>query len=216
MTKIIGVDPEKVSGLQKDYSAKAHSAVQKKDEQFFDAMEALLKADYSQKAKFIKDVLGKKSGESFVVGKVFQHRNKDLVPQYHGDNFKSWIWAPAQSKTVAVDVFGGRALREYGLPKNMNDTAIQNANTSVPMEEDTFLAMLYLLTINPKLGKKILKYELRKDKVYIFHVKLASGKVVAVDVLWLGAGWGFDANDFGYGNPWNEGNVFLSLATETK
>ncbi|MCX6755219.1 MAG: hypothetical protein NT068_01590 [Candidatus Nomurabacteria bacterium] len=212
MTKIIGVNPERVSGLQKDYSAKAHSAVQKKDEQFFDAMEAFLKADYSQKAKFIEEVLGKKTGESFVVGQVFQHRNKDLVPQYFGDNFKNWMWAPAQSRTIVVDVFRGVTPKEYILPKNMNDTAIQNANTSVPMEEDTFWAMHYLLIINPKLGKKILKYELRKDRYYICHVKLASGKVVAVNVYWDDDGWYCYANVFDY-YTWNEGYVFLSLAT---
>ncbi|MCX6752787.1 MAG: hypothetical protein NTW62_00355 [Candidatus Nomurabacteria bacterium] len=175
-------------------------------------MEALLKADYSQKAKLIEEVLGKKSGESFVVGQVFQHRNKDLVPQYFGDNFKNWMWAPAQSRTIVVDVFRGVTPKEYILPKNMNDTAIQNANTSVPMEEDTFWAMHYLLIINPKLGKKILKYELRKDKWYIFHVKLASGKVVAVHVRWGVDEWGCIADDFD-NNTWNEGNVFLSLAT---
>lgn len=213
MEKTIGVDPNRVFGLQKDYSAKAHTAVQKNDEQFFDGLEALLKADYSQKAKFIEEVLGKKSGESFVVGQVFQHRNKDLVPQYHGDNFKNWLWAPAQSKTIAVDVFRGRAIEEYVLPKSMNDTAIQNVNASVPMEEDTFWAMLYLFIINPKLGKKILKCELRKDKWYICHVKLASGKVVAVSVCWDGDEWGCGASEFGCDYPWSGGDVFFSLAT---
>ena len=210
MTKIIGVDPSRVFGLQKDYGEKAHTAMNNNDEQFFDCFEAFLKADYIQKSGFIEKVLGKKSGEQiFVVGKVFQHRTEGLVPQYFGNNFKSWLWESARMRTVSINAFGKNNLKEYVLPKNMNDTAIQNANSSVPMEEDQFWAMLYLFIINPKLGKKILKYELRKDKVYIFHVKLASGKVVAVYVFWHDDEWYVHANDFDYGDWWREGCVLL-------
>jgi len=152
----------------------------------------------------------KKSGEEiFVVGEVFQHRNKNLVPQYFGDNFKNWLWASAQTRTVAINAFGKNNLKEYVLPKNMYDTAIQNANNSTPMSEDQFWAMLFLLIINPRLGKEILKYELRKDKVYIFHVKLSSDKVVAVSVDWGGGGWSCRASAFDYGGPWRGGYVFL-------
>jgi hypothetical protein len=214
MSKIIGVDPDRVFGLQKDYGEKAHIAMNKNDEQFFDCFEAFLKADYNQKAEFIEKVLGKKSGEqSFIVGQVFQHRNAGLVPQYFGDNFKTWLWEPAQTKEVSINAFGKNNLKEYFLPKNMNDTAIQNTNSSVPMGEDQFWAMLYLLVVNPKLGKKILKYELRKDKVYIFHVKLASGKVVAVDVRWYDDEWYFGARDFDGNGWWSGGYVFLFPAT---
>lgn len=208
--KNIGVDPDRVFGLQKDYGEKAHIAMKKNDEQFFDCFEAFLRADYNQKTEFIEKVLGKKSGEqSFIVGQVFQHRNSGLVPQYFGDNFKSWLWEPALMKVVSINSFGKNILKEYVLPKNMNDTAIQQANISTPMEEDQFWVMLYLIVINPKLGKKILKYELRKDKVYIFHVKLASGKVVAVDVYWYGGEWRLDAVDFGRVAWWRGGCVFL-------
>jgi len=95
----------------------------------------------------------------------------------------------------------------------MNDTAIQKASSSTPMGENQFWAMLYLFIIESKLGKKILKYELQKDKVYIFHVKLTSGKVVAVSVYWIGDEWYFDANEFVYYDLWNEGNVFLYPAS---
>lgn len=213
MGNSIGVDPNRVFGLQKDYGEKAHNAMVNNDEQFFDAYEALLRANYQQKAEFIEKVLGKKSGEeTFIVGQVFQHRNSSLVPQYFGDNFKDWLWLPSQEKTVPVNAFGKNFLKDYVLPKNMNDTAIQNANNSTPMGEDAFWAMLYLLILKPKLGKKILKYELRKDKVYIFHVQLA-GRVVAVDVDWDDGGWDLGANEFDYGRPWVDGDVFLCPAT---
>lgn len=214
MSKIIGVDPGRVFGLQEDYGKKAHIAMNNNDEQFFDALEAFLKANYQQKEAFIEEVLKRKSSvASFTVGEVFQHRTEGLVPQYFGDNFKNWLLIPAQAKVISIGAFGKNNLKEYVLPKNMNDTAIQNANSSTPMEENQFWAMLYLLIVNPKLGKKILKYELRKDKVYIFHVKLASGKVVAVSVHWSDDKWHFYAGVFDYGVWWFEGNVFLFPAT---
>lgn len=153
--------------------------------------------------------MSKKSGEqSFIVGQVFQHRNAGLVPQSFGDNFKR-LWEPAQERVVSINAFGKNILKEYVLPKNMNDTAIQNAANSTPMEEDEFWAMLFLLIINPKLGKKVLKYEVRKNKVYVFH--LASNKVVAVG--WHGGRWNFLAYDFD-SFSWCPGViVFLSPAT---
>ncbi len=210
----IGVDPDRVFGLQKDCSEKAHIAYNNNDEQFFDGLEAFLKANYQQKAEFIEKVLGKKSGEkTFVVGEVFQHRNEKLIPQYLGGNFKSWLWTPAQKKSVSINAFGKNILKGYVLPKNMNDTVIQNKNASTPMSEDQFWAMLYLLIIDPKLGKKILKYVLQKDKVYVFHVKLANGTVVAVRVRWNVDEWYLYADDFGHLNPWHRGLVFLFPAT---
>jgi hypothetical protein len=214
MTQKIGVDPDRVFGLQKDYGVKAHIAMNNSDEQFFDAFEAFLRADYQQKESLIEAVLGKKSRQkSFKVGEVFQHRNKKLIPQYFGDNFRNWVWTPAQGKTVSVGAFGKNILKDYVLPKNMNDTAIQNEAGSTPMKEDQFWAMLYLLIIDPKLGKKILKYELRKDKVYIFHVKLASGKVVAVVLRWDDGVWNLFAHGFDIVHPWDEGRVFLYPVT---
>jgi hypothetical protein len=147
--------------------------------------------------------------KTFVVGEVFQHRVQGLIPQYHGDNFKSWLWAMAKERIVSTNEFGKNILKKYVLPANMKDTQIQNAAKSTPMGENQFWVMLYLLIIEPKLGRKILKYALQKDKVYIFHVKLASGKVVAVNVDWNGGEWDLNANDFVREFPWNGGFVFL-------
>lgn len=214
----IGVDPDRVFGLQKDYSAKAHIAMNKNDEQFFDCFEAFLKANPQQKKEFIEKVLVRipklQRGKTFVVGEVFQHRNENLVPQFFGDNFKNWLWTPAQTKLVIIDAFGKNNLKEYVLPKNMNDTAIQNANNSAPMSEHQFWAMLFLLIINSKLGKKILKYELQKHKVYIFHVKLTSGIFIDVSVYWGRGEWSFDASYFDSGGSLERGYVFLFPATK--
>lgn len=212
MTQKIGVNPSRVFGLQKDYGEKAHTAMDKNDEQFFDAFEAFLKASYHQKNELIEKVLGRKSGEkSFVVGEVFQHRNPNLALQHHGDNFKSLLAVPAKDRVLSIDVFGKNNLKKYVLPKNMDDIAIQNATTSTPILEDQFWVMLYLLIIDPKLGKKILKYELRKDKVYIFHVRIAPNKVVAVvvDLVCADGGWRLNACAFGTVDWWYQEYVFL-------
>jgi len=215
MSKTIGVDPDRVFGLQKDYSEKAYIAINNNDEQFFNCLEAFLKANYQQKETFIEEVLKRKSSMgNFIVGKVFRHTAEGFITQYFGDNFKNWLWRPSQAKTVSINAFGLNYLKEYVLPKNMNDTAIQNAVSLTPlMEEDQFWAVLYLLIINPKLGKKILKYELRKDKVYVFHVKLASGKVVAVSVGWSDDGWSLCASNLDSDDWWYGVNVFLFPAS---
>jgi hypothetical protein len=212
----IGVDPNRVFGLQKDYGVKAHIAMNKNDEQFFDCFEAFLKANPQQKKEFIEKVLVKGTiKEIFVVGEVFQHRNENLIPQYFGDNFRNWLWASAQTKLVIIDAFGKKNskeyLKEYVLDKDMNNFAIQSTNKSTPMSEHKFWAMLFLLIINPKLGKKILKYELQKGKVYIFHIKLASGRVVAVDMNWNSGEWLFGAYFLGHEYPWKKSNIFLFL-----
>jgi hypothetical protein len=207
MSEKIVVDSDRVFGLQKEYSEKAHIAMDNNDEQLF---EALLKANSSQKKKFIEEVLKRKSStDSFIVGEVFQHRNSKPVFQYFGDNFKNWLWEPAKTRGISINAFGQNILKDYVLPKDMNDTAIVNANSFTSMTEDQFWAMLFLLIIIPKFGKKILKYELRKDKTYILNVKLTSGKVVPVRVFCAGTVWNFDAFTFDIGDDWVAGNVFL-------
>lgn len=209
----IGVSPDRVFGLQKDYSEKAHIAMNNNDEQFFNAFEAFLKADYNQKNEMIEKVLGIKSEAlTFKVCEVFGHRVKGLVPQYFWPNFKSWLWESSQQMVVSIDAVGKSVVEDYVLPKNMNDTDIQNANSSTPLSIDAFWAMMYLLVVNPKLGKKILKYSFKKDKVYICHVQLAD-RVVAVNVHWRGDEWFFGAFDFDDIFLWFEGFVFLHLAT---
>ncbi len=121
--------------------------------------------------------------ESFIVGDVFRHRDETCVPQYHGSNAKDWIFTPNAKVKIAIKQKLPK-LSEYILPKDMNDSDIQSNAKSTPMDEETFLLVLYLLIIKPELGKKILGYELRKDRWYLFHVKLSSGKVVAVNAFW--------------------------------
>ncbi len=210
MAKTTGVDPSRVFELQEKYREKAHIAMKNNDEHFFLGLEAFLKADYQQKTELIERVLGRKFGEekSFIVGEVFQHRNLKLVPLYFARDFESMVLEPSKNKRVSINAFGNNTLKEYVLPKNMEDTTIQSATNSTPMEEDQFWAMLYLLIVEPELGKKILNYQLRKYQYYVFHVKLSSGKVLAVRLFWHDGKWRLNAFDFNHGN-WSMDSVFL-------
>ncbi len=172
---------------------------------FFKAFEAFL--DKHECIKPLMDAI-----KSFKIGDVFRHRVSSCVPQYHGDNFKLWLGQPSAAKTILLDFAQASPLQEYILPENMNDTAIQNRAQSKPMTEQQFWLMLYVLIIEPKLGKQHFQYELSKSKYYIFHVQLDSGEVVAVLVFWYVGAWFCYANRFGFDGAWNQAHVFLFFA----
>ena len=173
------------------------------------------KNNLSGKFKNFWDEILKEDGiESFIVGEVFQQRNADCVPQYFGDQFNNWLLVPDKDKEIIVDTEAVRNLKEYRLPKIMNDTTIQKNAGSTPMSMEEYWLTRYLLIINPELGKQLLGYELKQDgTVYIMHVKKADGTVVAVDLGWSGGEWCSSALRFGGDGGWSEGSIFLSFAT---
>lgn len=145
---------------------------------------------------------------SFIVGKVFQHRKTGLVPQSFGFNFKTRIWEPAKEKVISIKDFADD-LKKYVLSEKLNDSSIQQITRSTPMTENHFWIMSYLMIIKPKLGKKILKYELLKDKMYIVHLELASGKIETVHICFKEGEWDFDAFGFNYYLWWEVERVYL-------
>jgi hypothetical protein len=206
------VDFNTALGLQEEITTRTRIALEKNDVQFFDAVEALLKANYQQKETFIEEVLKRKSlTESFIVEDIFREVAKKLTFQYYlGDKFKIWLLKSASLRKVSVGIVGKNNLKEYILPKKMNDFGIQNTTGSKPMEEDEFWATFYLLFAKPDLGKEILKYELRKDyENYVFHVKISSLNVVAVNAIWFHDGWHIDAHNFVGNSSWSEDVIFL-------
>lgn len=152
---------------------------------------------------------------SFKVSDVFGHRVSGQVPQYLEVNYRNWIFNPNQGKTLTI-LSNIKKLVEFTLPKYMNDSAIQSEVKSTSMDEELFLIVLYLLIINPELGKQLLDYELKKDKWYLFRVKTADGTLSTVHVLWLDVEWTCIAREFDGNGLWSEGNVFLSFATNKK
>jgi hypothetical protein len=152
-----------------------------------------------------------KDSKTFRIGAVFGHRVSGLVPQYHGKSFKDFL-KPSKNKIITIPLSMSK-LVDYVLPKNMNDTEIQNATKSTPMDEDIFWAVLYLLIIEPELGKQLLGYELTESYFYIFHVIMVNGNVRTVRVHlrgeWLCFALAFDDE----GIPWSQGCVFVHFAT---
>ena len=164
--------------------------------------------------KFWDEILKEDGIESFIVGEVFQHRNADCVPQYFGDQFSSWLWVPEKHKEIIIDTDAVRKLKEYRLPKNMNDTNIQKNANSKPMSMDEYWLVRYLLIVSPELGKQLLEYELKQDgTVYIMHVQKPDGSVVTVGLDWSDAGWDSRAGRFDGDRDWNGGGIFLSSDT---
>lgn len=145
----------------------------------------------------------------FIVGEVFNYRNKESIPLYFGYDFKNSILESALLKVVEVNSFGKNILKDHPLPKGMHDKVIQDTQNSTPMEEDQFWLTLYLLIIKPELGKKVLDYELQKDKVYILHLKLFSGFAFAIIINYSNNKWNINSHVFNFGMPWSEGVIFL-------
>lgn len=193
--------------LHKRYLREAIIAMQDGNELFFDTLKASLDSTDDQKAKFVETVLGKKSSKrgSFVVQEEFP---ESLC---FGENFRSLIWTPARERAISINVFGGSFIRDFKLIKSMNDENIQEKNVSVPMEEDQFWSMLYLLLKNPKHGKRRLRYKLLKDKIYLLHLKLHSGEVFTVRISFKNGELEFRARDFDFDGQWSEGDIFLYL-----
>ncbi len=150
---------------------------------------------------------------AFTVGDVFRHRaEKGDRRLYLSDNTQNWLIKPNLKKVIPIGT-NPRKLSEYQLPQSMNDTSIQEkAGNPGCMDEETFLCVVYLLIFQPELASQVLGYSLRKDKVYIFHVMIGDKKV-AFGVGWCGGGWSLFASDFGNGDGWSEGGLFLSFAT---
>lgn len=202
-TTFNAVTAEKLAGLQIDLLQKLRN-----NKISIEELELFLNMKQADRRK----VFGLPAMSSFRIGDVFGHRNSSMVPQYHGDNFKSWFWAPNQNRTITIPSNMPK-LVDYTLPKNMNDTGIQNATKSTPMDEDTFWVVLYLLIIKPELGKELLGYELTKSNYYIFHVKMSDGTVRAVNVGWDDVEWYCYASSFDRGYDWRQGLVFVRFAT---
>jgi hypothetical protein len=164
--------------------------------------------------KFWDDILKEDGIESFIVGEVFQHRNANCVPQYFSDQFNVWLWVPQKHKEIIIDTEAVRKLNEYRLPENMYDTTIEKNANSKPMSMEEYWMTRYLLIVNPELGKQLLGYQLKQDgTVYIMHVTMADGSVVAVLLRCNDAEWYSDADRFDDGGDWSEGSIFLSSAT---
>lgn len=189
-----------VVGAQKDLGDKLLNGTI-----LFEEFTAFLKMSRVKRHK----IFGFSSILDFTIGDVFQHKNQTLTLMYFSDKFKKRFFKPNKEKVITIPN-SMSTLEEYVLPKNMDNDTIQKNTASIPLDTDTFWIVLYCLIIEPKLGKELLSYELRKDKVYIMQVQV--GTIVhAFVVRWYRDKWDLDASSFDDGYDWLEGYVFLSL-----
>ena len=149
--------------------------------------------------------------KTFIVGDFFKYSVGGRVPQYHGNGFTNLLLNSAREYTVSTKE-ACKKLSEYVLLEHMSDSAIQQNINSILFEENIFWATLYLLIIEPELGKKILNYTLCKDKVYVMHIRKKSGDVTCY-VSWNNGICNLCANEFNTGVWWAPGRVFLSPTT---
>ena len=97
-----------------------------------------------------------------------------------------------------------------------NETAKETKST--PMDEESFLIVLYLLIIKPELGKELLNYELKKDgNWYLFHLNLDLNKnndlyFMSLHIRWYHDEWHFRLYN-GKRDNWRAGTVFIHFAT---
>ena len=200
--------------LHKEYYKKAKKAIKEKDELFFYALEAFLKANHKQKMEFAKKILGVISLKEFVVEEEINKNN-----QFLGDNFLKNIWNQARKKCIPLNVLNNYSVKEYKLPKKMDSISIQNVTSVFPEEEQKFWAILNFLTVNIELGSTLFKeYKLQKDKVYFLHVNihvsLSVEKIFVVRVAFnfQKGKWEYRSRDFISSDVWaNEGDIFLYL-----
>lgn len=202
MTKQIGVDPEKIFGLQTDFHSKVRVAFKNNDVQFFAALEAFLKSNYKQKYDLIRNV-GVELDGSFIVEEIISGKSTDKCSSNFTEKFKKDVWEPSRNREISINSY---TLIEEHL---MNDSfSIQDLLNPI-MEEDTFWALICLLLVNPDLGKKILNFCLGKDRGYTFIVRLVSGNLYAIRVSFRVRIWTFQANDYIQGIPLDLDDHFL-------
>ncbi|MFA6524504.1 MAG: hypothetical protein WC264_01520 [Candidatus Paceibacterota bacterium] len=177
-----------------------------------DVMQGWIKNPKALKKALAEALCPSAEGETFVVGDVFQNRKENPTLMFFGDNFYNLVLIPSKTKIIPISSFNKNKLKEYCLSENMNDVAIQNANSSTFFKEDQFWAILYLLIINPILGSEVLGYGLQKNEKYIFHVELSNFKA-AVSIHYVNDQCCFNVFDFNMITHWYVGHYFLFLST---
>ncbi|MFZ2205444.1 MAG: hypothetical protein WA057_04390 [Candidatus Magasanikiibacteriota bacterium] len=129
------------------------------------------------------------------------------IPMWHNDFFSSIISVSGHKIISTNEV---EELSKYVVSKTgMNDSLIQDKVRSGFLEEDLFFAILYLLIFKPESGKEFLNLELKKDKLYLFHVNLDSLKKVSITIFWNDGKWMLSATDFNFISSWDEGRIFV-------
>jgi len=209
---ISGIFEEKIEAYElllfQELFNKFRKAIKEKDEQHVQFIRACNKARHQDKTEFIKKMFGEAFPKNIIVGEEINSDN-----QYLGELFTKDLLNQARKKEIPLNVLDNYSVGEYELEEAMNSVAIQKKTNILPEKENKFWACSAVLTENPKLGKIFFNdYELRKDKVYLMHVRRTSKKLFVVRIAWKKDKWEFLSRDFFYPAVWgNKGDIFLYL-----
>jgi hypothetical protein len=143
------------------------------------------------------------------------------VPQYHGHLFYKRVLLPYEGKFVSTNDFPRNSLKEFPLLKRpLYHDELQEITHDQPMSQKAFLALAYMLVIDPELGKRVLNYELKKEQLggnkyemYYFQVMLDDLTVpVMIQIRWVVDRWYFNLDWIEHGregNPYPMGVTLL-------
>ena len=132
---------------------------------------------------------------SFIVGDIFKSNNIKNSSVWIIPAFEELLLIPAQKHSVLIDKTE-RKLKEHKCSKEMERPPVDE-NSCPTMAEENFWLCLYLLIVNPTLGKKVLKYEIPKtldenDNVFVYTIKVRrdfDGKIILVKFAYYDNCW---------------------------
>ena len=139
---------------------------------------------------------------------IFYHLKKKLIIEFD-DNFEYRMLLSSREKIFSLDKFP--SFKQYCLPKQMKDSEMQNTTLSTLMDENMFWGLLYYLFVVPELGKKILNFELSKDKNYICHIEPDSKRIFSIEIDWRKHKniWYLEMSVFDFSHPRRPKSIFI-------
>lgn len=123
-----------------------------------------------------------------------QYRPKIVDLKYFNDFQKL-----PQKKDIFIDILKpNKKIMEYHLPEGLTPLALKakiggNNLINGPLDVNLFWLILFLLVINPELGKKWLGFSIEKGKFYFLQCQFSEKEIFEVTVEFDGKSYDLDA-----------------------
>ncbi len=117
-------------------------------------------------------------------------KNFAISSECSGEEFRELLIKEARRGIILITEIR-KNISEYVIETNMYDSTIQESTRSIPIEEYMLWTILSVFVFEPEIGKKIMNYELSKDKIYIFHVEGENEGTFTRFVMYGPDGWGY-------------------------
>ena len=222
-TKTIGVDPDKVFGLQATVDERLHAAYRKQNPVFILHLEAFLKMSEKKRNELlgiksfaIEEIKHQKLNNSNVVVSALFKMNDEFNPDQHfkkgdvkywlSDNFQKYVLNPAKPfSAISGMSFSKHSLKETTYDKDiMEELGINEQSGKLMTREEILHTIADLTGKQPKGESGTLLTN--GYATIIGYMKCDDGVVRAVDVCWYSAhrGWycycrDLDSWDAGFG-----------------